>query len=123
MSIAPLISPFDQDVIAPRSRPLSCGQPRAGFAHPLEWTSLLPALVPTGTFIIFQFADDVRDAYAKKLLMKSQRKAIVENVCGAGTNTPYLALRYILPTGWDDIYGRIFFISAFQILRPYRTVL
>ena len=28
---------------------------------------------------VFQFADDVRDAYAKKLTMKSQRKAIVDD--------------------------------------------
>ena len=80
-------------------------------------------MVPTGSFLVFQFADDVRDAYAKKLLMKSQRKAIVENVCGAGTNTPYLALRYILPTGWDDIDGRQFFRSAYHILRLYIMVL
>ena len=30
-------------------------------------------------FLVFQIADDVRNAYVKKLLMKSQWKAIVDN--------------------------------------------
>ena len=30
---------------------------------------------------VYRFADDVRDVYAKKLPMKSQRKAIVDNSC------------------------------------------
>ena len=65
--------------------------------------------VLTGSFVVVQFVDDVRDAYAKKLPMKYQRKATVENVCIAGTNMPSLALHYILPTGWDDIDGRTYF--------------
>ena len=57
-------------------------------------------------FLVFQFGDDVKDVYAKKLLMKSQRNAIVEKNCRADTNMASLELRYILPTGWKYIYGK-----------------
>ena len=66
-------------------------------------------LVPTGNVFVVQFADDVRDVYAKKLPTKFQRKAIVDDFCRAGKNTPSLALCYILPTGWDDIDGTQFY--------------
>ena len=35
-------------------------------------------LVMTGSFFVVQFADDVRDAYEKKLPVKYQQKAIVD---------------------------------------------
>ena len=36
-------------------------------------------LVSTGNFVVLQFADDIRDVYAKILLMKLQRKTIVDD--------------------------------------------
>ena len=48
---------------------------------------LLFNLVPTGSFSVFQIADDVRNAYAKKLPKKSQRKEIVNNLCRSGTDS------------------------------------
>ena len=53
---------------------------------------------------------------------KFKRKAIDNSFRRAGTNTPSSALGYILPTGWDDIYGERFFRSAFQSLRLYIMV-
>ena len=44
--------------------------------RPLRNIKLDQHLVLTSSFFVFQFADDVRDTYAKKLPMKSQRKAI-----------------------------------------------
>ena len=75
---------------------------------------MIEILFPTGSFFVFQFADDVRDKYAKKLQMKSQRKAIVDGFRRAGTNTSSLALRYILPTGWDNIDGKRFLKKCFS---------
>ena len=82
----------------------------------------------TAEIFVFWFDDDVRGAYVKKLLMKFQRKTIVGKFCRAGPNTPSLALTslalcYILPTGWDDIYGKQFFRNAFRSLRLYTMVL
>ena len=59
----------------------------------------------------------------KKLTMKSQQKAIVDDFRRAGTNTQSLAFRYILPTGWDDIDGKRFLKSAFKSLRHYIFVI
>ena len=44
-------------------------------------------------------------------------KAIVDGFRRAGTNTSSLALRYILPTGWDNIDGKRFLKKCFQGLR------
>ena len=49
------------------------------FDRPLRNIKLDRHLVPTGSFFVFQFADDFRDAYTKKLPMKSQRKAIIDD--------------------------------------------
>ena len=46
---------------------------------PLPNIKLDRHLFPTGSFVVIQFADDVRGAYAKKLPTKSQRKAIVDD--------------------------------------------
>ena len=45
-------------------------------------------IVPTWSFFVFQFSDDVRDAYAKKLPTKLQREAIADNFCITGTYIP-----------------------------------
>ena len=54
--------------------------------------------------------------HTQKMPMKSQGKVIVDHFHRAGTNTPSLVLRYILPTGWEDIDGKLI-LSAFQSLR------
>ena len=38
-------------------------------------------VVPTGSFVVVQFADNFRDVYVKKPPTKLQQKAIVDNFC------------------------------------------
>ena len=77
--------------------------------------------VPTGSFLLFSLLIMSGERTQKKLPMKSQRKAIVDNFCRAVTNTQYLALRYILPTGWYDIDGKRFFWKWFSQPKTLRN--
>ena len=55
---------------------------------PLRNIKLDQHLVLTGSF--FQFDDYVREAYAKKLPTKSQRKSIVNDFCRAGIDRIFM---------------------------------
>ena len=79
------------------------------FDRPLRNIKLDRHISQTGIFLFFSLLMMSGTRMQKKLTMKSQRKVIVNNFCIAGTNTPYLALRYILPTGWENIDGKRFF--------------
>ena len=53
---------------------------------PLANIKLDRHIVMTGRFFVAQFADYVRDAYAKKMPTKFQQKAIVDNFHREGTD-------------------------------------
>ena len=67
-------------------------------------------------FVVVQFSDNVRDAYAKKTDDETPAEG-VDDFFRAGKNTPSLALCYIFTTGWDNKEGKKFLRSDFQSLK------
>ena len=47
---------------------------------------MIDVLFPLAFVFVFQFDDDVRGAYTKKIPTKSRRKAFVDNFCRAGAD-------------------------------------
>ena len=74
-------------------------------------------LVPTGFFVVVQFSDDARDAYAKKLTKKSQRKAIVEDLCRAGTDIP-VKKNCMTDDQWARDFHIFLLTNAINLFRP-----